>query len=71
VLAAIHRITFEHFLLEVQIDKETESKILSGNYKVVYTTPEKFFDDTGNPTYPFRDLINHAQIGLIAIIECH
>lgn len=54
-----------------QIDKETDSKILSGNFKVVYTTPEKFFDDTGNPAYPFRDLIMHTQIGLIAIDEVH
>ena len=55
-----------------QIDKETESKKnLDGNFKVVYTTPEKFFDDTGNPVYPLRDLITHTQIGLISIDDCH
>jgi len=59
------------FVGSSQVDKEIDSKILSGNFKVVYTTPEKFFDDTGNPAYPFRDLITRAQVGLIAIDEVH
>ena len=54
-----------------QIDKETDAKILSGNFRVVYTTPEKFFDDRGNPSHPFRDLIMHSQVGLIAVDEVH
>lgn len=54
-----------------QTDKEIDAKILSGNFRLVYTTPEKFFDDTGTPSYPFRDLITQAQVGLIAVDEVH
>ena len=53
------------------MDKETDSKILSGNFRVIYTTLEKFFDDTGNPSYPFRDLITQSQAGLIAVDKVH
>ena len=54
-----------------QTDKEIDAKILAGDFKLVYATPEKFFVDAGTPSYPFRDLIIQGQVGLIAIDEIH
>ena len=36
-----------------------------------YATSEKFFNHNGTPSYPFRDLIIQAQVGMIAIDEVH
>lgn len=54
-----------------QTDKEIDTKILDGDFKLVYATPEKFFVDAGTPSYPFRDLIIRGQVGLITIDEVH
>jgi len=54
-----------------QADKEIDAKIIDRKFSLLYTTPERFFNDTGNPSYPFRDLIMTAQIGLIAVDEVH
>ena len=44
---------------------------LSRNFKLVYATSEKFFNDNRTPSYPFGDLIIQAQVELIAIDEVH
>ena len=59
------------FVGSSQTDKEIDDKILSGHFKIVYTTPEKFFDDTGTPSYPFSELIMKSRVGLIALDEVH
>jgi len=54
-----------------QTDKEIDTKIIARNFNILYTTPEKIFDDAGNPSYPFRDLIVAGQVGLVAVDEVH
>jgi len=56
-----------------QTDKEIDTKIIARSFQHLYTTPEKFFDDAGNPSYPFRDLIVAAgQVGLdeVHLTDC-
>ena len=54
-----------------QTDAQINSKISDGVFNIVYTTPEKFFDHTGHPLYPFGDLLHKGRVGLIAIDEVH
>ena len=59
------------FLGTAQKDKSVYGKILSGEYELVFVTPESFFDEDGTPKQLFRQLRWKQQIGLIAIDEAH
>jgi superfamily II DNA helicase RecQ len=59
------------FLGSSQVDKEVEQKTRKGMFQIIYTTPEKFFDNRGSPSKLFNDLISIGQIGLIAFDEVH
>ena len=59
------------YLGSSQTDKGIDTKIIARKFNLLYTTPEKFFDDTGSPSCPFKDLIMTAQVGLIAVDEVH
>ena len=43
------------YLGSSQTDKEIDTKIIARKFNLLYTTPEKFFDDAGSPSYPFKD----------------
>lgn len=59
------------FLGSSQTDKEVDQKIRNRMFKIIYTTPEKFFDSKGSPSRLFSDLICLGLIGLIALDEVH
>ena len=54
-----------------QVDKSTNDKIRNKNFKIVYVTPENFFNYEDKPSKVFEDLLEEGQIGLIAIDEAH
>ena len=45
------------FLGSGQMDKDTDSKVREGEFKVVYITPEKFFDDNGAASASFSNML--------------
>ena len=59
------------YLGTAQHDRTVQSKILAGEYEVVFVTPESFFEDDGSPRQLFRQLQWKQQICLIAIDEAH
>ena len=59
------------FLGTAQKDKSVYSKILSGEYELVFVTPESFFDEDGTPKQLFWQLRWKEQVALIAIDEAH
>ena len=54
-----------------QTDVCVNDKIRNKDFKIIYTTPENFFNHAGKPSKVFEDLIEQGQIGLIAIDEVH
>jgi superfamily II DNA helicase RecQ len=59
------------FLGSSQFDKNVEDKIMEGEFKVVYVTPEKFFKENGEAKVIFSNLLENRQVGLLAIDEVH
>ena len=59
------------FLGSGQMDKDTDSKVKEGEFKVVYVTPEKFFDDNGAASALFSNMLFGGRIGLVAVDEAH
>ena len=58
------------YLGSTQKDPKVEEKIATGQFDLVYVTPEKFFDIAGGLRRFFHDLISVGSVGLIAI-EAH
>ena len=54
-----------------QVDECNNNKIRNKDFKIIYTTPENFFNHEGKPLKVFEDLIEQGQIGVIAIDEAH
>lgn len=59
------------YLGSTQKDPKVEEKIATGQFDLVYVTPEKFFDTAGGLRRFFHDLISVGSVGLIAIDEAH
>ena len=59
------------FLGSSQMDKDVDVKIKDGCFKVIYVTPEKFFNDSGEPSHLFAHMFACGHIGLVAIDEVH
>ena len=59
------------YLGKAQPDKNVSAKILERQYKIVFVTPESFFEDGGTPKHLFVQLHKNQQISLIAIDEVH
>ena len=59
------------FLGSSQSDKNIDVKIKDGCFRVVYVTPETFFNESGVPSVMFSKLLQGGLIGLIAIDEVH
>ena len=47
------------------------SKIAQADYEIVLSTPERFYDEFGEPKSVFKTLCLQKKIGLIAIDEAH
>lgn len=54
-----------------QTDVRINERIKNKDFKIIYSTPENFFNQGGKPSKVFEDLIDQGQIGLIAIDEAH
>ena len=52
-------------------DKNVEDKIMEGEFKVVYVTPEKFFNENGTTKAIFSNLLKRGRVGLLALDKVH
>lgn len=52
-------------------DSEVLHGLQSGEYRVLFVTPEKFFMPNGQPYQHFINLASAGKIGLLAIDEAH
>lgn len=59
------------FLGSSQKDATIQKEVACGKTEVVFVTPEKFFDVTGQPQPLFAKLLREGKIGLLAIDEAH
>ena len=54
-----------------QRDKRVQEQIMNGMFRIVYVTPESFYDYHGKPIPLFSKLAESDKIGVIAVDEAH
>jgi len=59
------------YLGSMQKDPGIMGKVSQGQYDIVLSTPESFFDNLGQPKAVFKSLGVQKKIGLLAIDEAH
>ena len=60
------------FLGTAQADKDVDKKIMKGDYALVFTTSESFFNKgTNKPKDMFIQMLEEAKLYLVAIDEAH